>query len=645
MFADVLVSLQGFIQDAHPMGQPLSSTVRTAALLTGVNLPDHGALFGLLGRGIRTRVTPHVASLSAQKHGGVNLKALVQSTVAQLMLIEGYDEAEMETDGSTLDLKKHNLMMPTLKIWYANQYPKHENRVPLVIIFEDFEAFSPPMLQDFLISLCEYATTLPLVFVFGIATTVSMIHQRLPYHIARHLAIQKFSGQKSTQLLGKLVEALYSDPQVGCKLGGRTLDRLLEMFVMNDFSVKRFLHGFKYCMYEHFSRLPPSVSALCGGNEQDRKDHLNNLKSEELDHIRYLGSFRKYVETDPRHRACLLTNDELFREEVLKLLREMNDHFKRFQLCLRALFWLARDLHGRPFGSQIYSLYRCAFLKPVCQTHEYRGVFDILKILNPSELKKKLVAHSECLIDSKDEAVEKSLQDCQQIIDKLSTFLEHGSSNPGMNPSIPEKEKEADSNNENAVVVKSPKTKKVDRFELQKNLLKQTQEKRRRTFPFDDLRQDVLDYFHNFFRTFSTPPTSLTFHEILFFDKVSLVHRHLMPAPRAVIQSALDDPGLYLEHPNLLVNTKAEIPNSFPDINITYKLHSECGRLINLFDWLQSWISITECDDNENRSDDTVDPLQQAKFTQSVSSLQFLGFIKPSKRKTDHVARLTWGGC
>lgn len=97
----------------------------------------------------------------------------------------------------------------------------------------------------FILHSSEYATTLPLVFVFGIATTVSMIHQRLPYHIARHLAIQKFSGQKSTQLLGKLVEALYSDPQVGCKLGGRTLDRLLEMFVMNDFSVKRFLHGFK----------------------------------------------------------------------------------------------------------------------------------------------------------------------------------------------------------------------------------------------------------------------------------------------------------------------------------------------------------------------------------------------------------------
>ena len=40
-----------------------------------------------------------------------------------------------------------------------------------------------------------------------------------------------------------------------------------------------------------------------------------------------------------------------------------------------------------------------------------------------------------------------------------------------------------------------------------------------------------------------------------------------------------------------------------------------------------------------------VDPVLQARFTQAMSALQFLGFVKPSKRKTDHVARLTWGGC
>ena len=33
----------------------------------------------------------------------------------------------------------------------------------------------------------------------------------------------------------------------------------------------------------------------------------------------------------------------------------------------------------------------------------------------------------------------------------------------------------------------------------------------------------------------------------------------------------------------------------------------------------------------------------RARFIKSISELQFLGFIKPTGRKTDHVVRLTWG--
>jgi len=34
-----------------------------------------------------------------------------------------------------------------------------------------------------------------------------------------------------------------------------------------------------------------------------------------------------------------------------------------------------------------------------------------------------------------------------------------------------------------------------------------------------------------------------------------------------------------------------------------------------------------------------------ARFIQAVSELQFLGFIKSTRQKTDHVQRLTWGAC
>lgn len=37
--------------------------------------------------------------------------------------------------------------------------------------------------------------------------------------------------------------------------------------------------------------------------------------------------------------------------------------------------------------------------------------------------------------------------------------------------------------------------------------------------------------------------------------------------------------------------------------------------------------------------------IDSARFIQAVSEMEFLGFVKSTKQKTDHVARLTWGGC
>ena len=48
--------------------------------------------------------------------------------------------------------------------------------------------------------------------------------------------------------------------------------------------------------------------------------------------------------------------------------------------------------------------------------------------------------------------------------------------------------------------------------------------------------------------------------------------------------------------------------------------------------------------DNTDEEDliKSVDQRMQARFSRAVSELQFLGFIKTSKRKTDHVERLTF---
>lgn len=73
-----------------------------------------------------------------------------------------------------------------------------------------------------------------------------------------------------------------------------------------------------------------------------------------------------------------------------------------------------------------------------------------------------------------------------------------------------------------------------------------------------------------------------------------------------------------------------------PDTAILFKLHEECGRLINLYDWLHAFTEIVAPGEQPDRT-------MQARFMQGVMELQHLGFIKKTGRKTDHVSRLTWG--
>jgi len=136
------------------------------------------------------------------------------------------------------------------------------------------------------------------------------------------------------------------------------------------------------------------------------------------------------------------------------------------------------------------------------------------------------------------------------------------------------------------------------------------------------------------------PPVSLPLHEIFVFSSLGAVKRHLVGAPRAALHTALTQPGEYLDHPDIDIKDPGEIPSTLPDICIGYKLHLECPRLINVFDWLTCWNTIV----TGSEDDSAPSPTQQARFSRIVAEIQMLGFIKTSSKKTDHVSRLTFGG-
>ncbi|KAI8595169.1 hypothetical protein EDD21DRAFT_51588, partial [Dissophora ornata] len=171
----------------------------------------------------------------------------------------------------------------------------------------------------------------------------------------------------------------------------------------------------------------------------------------------------------------------------------------------------------------------------------------------------------------------------------------------------------------------------------------------------------------------------------LFFFILHQNTQAFLPQPRASIQTALGQPELYLNcdccHPPSGAAGSSSSPAEMVlptqhDTCILYKLYVECGRMINMYDWFTAFGMILERgavdnnDDNDNEDQDNVPPRKraktklkkkgskseqdenkqgldqkevQARFISGVAELQFMGFIKPTNRKTDHVQRLTWG--
>ena len=51
-------------------------------------------------------------------------------------------------------------------------------------------------------------------------------------------------------------------------------------------------------------------------------------------------------------------------------------------------------------------------------------------------------------------------------------------------------------------------------------LLDQVKEKRNNASPFESIRKDILDFLHRTLKEISVRPTTMTFHEIRYFDQV-----------------------------------------------------------------------------------------------------------------------------
>ncbi|KAK3914880.1 Origin recognition complex subunit 3 [Frankliniella fusca] len=649
--------------------------IPAATLLTGVNMPDHSSLFSTLSKKVSHSCSPHVATLWSRDCS--SLKASVERMCSQFMLVPANEEtgnvsSDDEEEGEAESQNKRkvqrwNFNLKYLVSWYNNFQdnplpqkkkkatkilPKSSSAKPLVVIIPDFESFTTKVLQELILLLKVFQPKLPFVLVLGVATAVSAVHRVLPHHVSCCLRMKVFHSQPSLAYLNEVLEKVFFLPNRPFHLGGKTFKLLMDVFLFHDFSVMGFIQGFKYCMSQHFFDKDWTALSCMPDELPSAAKHLSKT---DIESVRKLPSIRKHIESlsSRKDQIAWITDDNFVKGEIVKLLTELHKYIEAFFTSLKCLNLLTSDLPGAPLEKHLRSVYVLASTCDIVKSQELKEGMKLLSLSSSDELESKL-KEVLCILH---EAVKNGAQQLETVTKKIDGFLPRFKtlwmpSSPTKSMRSPLKSPSKSARSPLKSPVKSPlKSPLQSPSKILTNISSRSQfrEKLREMkdvssylSPFEKLRTEVLTcLLEDLFTTFLVSPQTKPLHEVLFFDDVSSVKSYIIGSQRQALLRGLRDPHFYLDCNCCKLSDLGDILPTLPDVSIVYKLHLESGKLINMFDWMQSFLTITNPSTSFEEQTE-VDPKLQARFTRAVAELQFLGFIKSSNRKTDHVTRLTW---
>ncbi|GAO15938.1 hypothetical protein UVI_02039600 [Ustilaginoidea virens] len=131
-----------------------------------------------------------------------------------------------------------------------------------------------------------------------------------------------------------------------------------------------------------------------------------------------------------------------------------------------------------------------------------------------------------------------------------------------------------------------------------------------------------------------TNPNSILFSECWLYETKSPSRDVFIPRPRMVFERSLGRPQDYLgcrccesDHDGL----EAKVPPT----SLLYQLYLEAGNLVNVADlWTAFRALVSQGGEDERRT--------LVLFYRGLAEMRALGFVKASKKKIDHIAKIKW---
>ncbi|CAG8521328.1 3572_t:CDS:10 [Ambispora leptoticha] len=585
--------------------------IPTALVFTGINSPDNELLFTQIAQRLRETRSDYVVMLQSKDCGSLKMtmKCLNDQVLDSMNDYENQDEMNDAdaTDEVIFDVENDKFAeghlqrydMEVLAEWYEDKRKKNNDAdfwkvsfkdkslsAKVVVLIQDFEVFDPSVLEDFIYICSQYQDRVKFVFLLGIATTINALQQALPSSILNSLRMKKIQLQNSERCLDRIVTAVQVENHTGIKLGKMPYKYLHETFLLYNYSVSSYISKLQYAVMHHFFSNPLSI--LAGIDDQELLSRLSILSEDHLEAIRMQKSFMKYVEAQlpDSDEVRRLLEDNAYLESLLpRLIKGIEQYHKKFSIAFEFLWILQQTLidYKDPKinvdRKTKHSLYYLAIQEDggLCDAYHTQKLLVNLKKIDSS-----------CLSDL--------LQKCLEFL-----YTNHYA-----NSCLTQEMSEIENF--------SVRLRDIEQtFISSKNALfplTHGEEESTNTL-YTILLEQVREFFDAFFKYNLKHYSTVTLHEVVYYENEKLLKHMFSAHPRAATQKALDT-------------------------CILYKMYLEFGKMINMYDWLMAFKSILE-------RDGPIDEKEiQARFISGVTELQTLGFVKSTSRKADHFQRLTW---
>jgi origin recognition complex subunit 3 len=433
---------------------------------------------------------------------------------------------------------------------------------------------------------------------------------------------QQFDVEQSSATLERVFQKVVAGCKGSLRLGPALLGLLIERQHDHVQSAQAFVGALKYGYMCHFYANPLSCFLM----DSQHLDKIRDcLQAEHFEAIRNLPSFRNKIEdlleqkiTD--HSRKLIEDDEVLFEEVKSTLINTQEELLE---SLRSMHLLATALPGA--GNHI-EIYLQAYSGKLDGSDIVRNALDPLRTMSAGDVITLIDRLVQAIKDGDPERdLEGWAKDGANVIEILTSFKSE----------VQALQETCDGALRTSYAAQN-QTLRTTVIGQKVHLSKEKAELSDSDAAYTKLIEGITLCLSKCFHF--PDPQGMFLQEIWLYDLKSPYRDVFTPKPRFAIERALSAPHDYLGCTCCRLNEG--LSSSQPPTAILCQLYLETGLLINVFDLWSAFYTIVGGEDGEECDERSA----LALFYKALADLKMLGMIKNSRKKTDHLAKLSWKG-